>query len=40
MEALAALVRTVTRLVNLCCPTCGTYYDPADPAASYPHNNH
>lgn len=21
-------------------PDCGVYYDPSDPAASYPHNNH
>lgn len=40
MNALTALARTVTRLVNRKCPTCGIYYDPASPADSYPHNNH
>ncbi|WP_255342289.1 hypothetical protein [Nocardiopsis sp. CNT312] len=39
-----ALIRRWTRLAPVLndrrCDCCGTWYDPSDPAASYPHNNH
>jgi hypothetical protein len=29
-----------TVLTERPCPVCGDWYNPADPTASYPHNNH
>lgn len=41
-EALARLLldRLSAVLAAWQCPTCGDWYDPSDPSASHPHNNH
>lgn len=37
---MARLICLVAALVQRQCPKCKEYYDPSNPAESYPHNNH